>query len=741
MTRSKNITGARSHGTPDYLDIPAVAHTLWDRKWMIVCTATLIFALGCALAVLLPSIYQANLLIKVDLGDAAPKNLPASLSGLFELKTASTAELEMLRSRSVVTGAVEASRLYIEAKPRRFPIIGAYFAGRRTGLSEPGLLGYGGFVWGDESIEVLRFDVPASLEKKTFIVRVEGPETYNVQFSGQTLGRGTVGDELSLVTSDGEVRIRVSHLRASRGAEFAVQRFSRVDAVEKLQKALVIAENNKSSGIISVSLQDPDPKAAAKILNEIARQYLAQNIALRSEEARRSLEFVESQLPALKGALEAAESSYSTFRNARGTVDVSEEVKAVLQQSVQTQVRLVELRQRRDELLTRYQNENPLVEAVNQQIRTSSAEIASINDRMRKIPGTEQDAARLTRDVKVNTELYSSLLTTAQQLRLVQASSVGSARLIDNAVVPSTPVKPNRKLIAAAAAIAGLALGIFAALVQRSLASVIRNEAELFNAVDLPISLVVPNSAQQMRLSKSALHGGMRPSLLAENATDDGAMESLRAFCLVVDFAMVKAPNNIIAIVGPTAGVGKTFVAANLAVLMARSGKKVVLIDADLRGGFVHEFFGLKRGVGLVEAVANQATCDKFVNHIAGSLHFISTGELRAQPADCLNSSAWLLLLKTLSAGFDYVVIDTAPILAVADALIVAKSAGLIYCVVRRGVTNTEQVVETEKRLEMSGAPLTGLVFNDAELSDVTYGAPYRTVRLALPAVPAVQRG
>jgi tyrosine-protein kinase Etk/Wzc len=740
MKRSSQDGGARPQPARDLLDLGHVARVLWQSKWMVGGITALVFAAGCIVAMLVPPVYQANLLIKVDLGDAAPKNLPANLSGLFELKTAATSELELLRSRAVVTGAVEAFRLYIEAAPKRLPVVGAYVAEHNPELSEPGLFGYGGTTWGSESIAVQRFDVPASMTKKAFVVQAEAPGTYNLQYGGHVYGRARVGEQLQLQIPAGEVILKIDEIQGRPGAEFVLKRTSRVDAVEKLQKALVIAENNKASGIISVSLQYPEANAAAAILNEIARQYLQQNVSLRSEDAERSLAFVESQLPGLKTSLETAEARYSAFRNNRGTVDVAEEVKAALQLSVQSQVRMVELRQRRDELLTRYQNENPLVEAVNQQIRTGAAEIASLNEKLKKIPATEQDAAQLTRDVKVNTDLYSSLLATAQQLRLAKASSIGSARLIDSAVIPTTPVKPNRKLIAAAAAVAGLLVAMFTALFRNSFINTIDDRDELARAIDLPVTAVVPHSALQVRLLKAATRKDPRLHLLAENASETGAMESLRTFRTAIDFSIRHAPNNIIAIVGPTSGVGKSFVAANLSALIASSRKRVLLIDADVRGGTLHQYFGRERAGGLAEAITSEMKLEDATQHVAGTMHFMSTGSLRPHPADLLATDALSLVLNELSSRFDYVVIDTPPTLPVADALIIAKHVGLVYCVARRGVTSVRQLLETQQRFQQSGTPLTGLVFNDAKPTDVAYGASYRSGPVKSPLLLGTER-
>jgi tyrosine-protein kinase Etk/Wzc len=715
----------------DYIDLASTWRVVWQRKWSVALIALLVFVLGCAYALLLPSTYQANILLKVDVGDAAGKNIPANLSGIFESKTASSAELEMLHSRSVVTGAVESGRLYLDAAPKYLPLIGPFIASRSTQLSEPGLFGHGGYVWGTESIDVQTFEVPDAFLKKAFTLTVDGPTAYTLRYKDSVHLSGTVGTDALLSTPEGKIRIKVAGFDGRPGAEYVIRRVSMEDAVEKLQKDLVIGEKYKSSGIISVSLQDANPARAAATLNEIARQYLQQNVDLKTEEAERSLAFVESQLPGLKSAIESTEAKYNAFKNARGTVDVGEEVKSALQQSVQSQLRLGELRQRRDELLTRYQEANPLVEAVNQQIKTVSAEIGTINARMRKVPGIEQDALQLTRDIKVNTDLYASLLNTAQQLRLAKASRMGSAKLIDPAVAPSTPVKPNRKLIAAGSAAAGLFLGICVAFIRRSFANVIDSQHQLVELVNVPLGAVLPHSAYQAKLSGRMAGTQPRVNLLADDATEEGAIESLRTLRATLAHSLADATSNIIAIVGPTSGVGKSFVAANLSALLASSGKRVVLVDADLRGGFLHRYFGAERNAGLAELVSAESSIGEVTRmDVVPNLDFISTGAIRARPADALANGTLGKVLAKLSARYDHVVIDTAPVLAVADSLIVSSHAGLIFCVARRGVTTVAQILEAKERFEQSGHPITSMIFNDARRSDVSYGSGYRRIPL-----------
>jgi tyrosine-protein kinase Etk/Wzc len=724
ISTAKARAGARA--PDDYLDLAGLIALLRKHLWTILAVAVPVFVIGAAYAVFAPPVYQANLLIKVDVGDPTQRSaIPANLSGIFDLKTAASAELEMLRSRSVVTRAVENAHLYIEATPKYVPVVGEWFARRSKGLSTsvPGLAGY---AWGAEAIDVAHFDVPEAFEKKTFTLTLDTPTNFTLRYDDLIHVSGPIGSDVVLSLPDGEFKIRVDSIRARPGTQFVLRRYSMEDAVEKLQKSLAIAELGKQSGLISVSLDDSNPALAARILNEIGQQYIAQNVKLKTEEAEKSLAFLDTQLPELKTAIETAESRFNAFRNSRGTTDLSEEVKAVLQQSVQTQTRLAELRQREAELKTRYQDENPLVQAVTQQIKSASADIGSVDEKIRRIPGTEQDLVRLTRDVRVNTDLYASLLNTAQQLRLVKASTIGSARLIDPAVQPSTPVGPKRPLILAGAAAAGLALGIVFAVLRSAVTRAIDSPDELERVQRIPVAAVIPHSKIQSNLQSAILGRGMRVNLLSDEASEDGAVESLRTFRTSLQFARGQARNNIIAITGPTASIGKSFIAANLAALLASSGKRVLLIDADLRDGYLHRYLGLDRGPGLSELLSAQSQLPDAAHlNVQKNLDFIPTGEIRTRPADSLANGVLGDMLGKIAPTYDFVIVDTAPVLAGADALIVSGHAGMVFCVARRGTSKLEELAETINRFDQSGIRVNGLIFNDAQPSDLAYGYGY----------------
>ncbi len=719
----------------DEINLASYLDLLFDNRWLIGVIALVVTVLGTAYASMSTPVYEANILVQVEDSASSSKNIMGDLANVFDLKTAATAEMEILRSRFVITRAVNNAHLYINAEPKYFPVVGPWLARRNPQLSEPGLFGSGGYAWGAEAVRLAQFNVPEALEGQRFVLTATGNDGFRLTLpDGRNDITGHVGQPLSVQTQYGPIELQVKQMAGKAGVEFNLVRAPILATVQQLQSSLMISEKGKQSGIIGVSMEGTDPKKTAATLNEIGGEYIRQNVDRKSEEAEKSLAFLDEQLPQMKSNLEQAEVRYNSLRNSRGTVDLGEEAKSLLQQAVLSQTKLVELKQKRDELLTRFQNANPLVEAVTQQMRTLSAELESVNARIKRLPSVEQDVFRLTRDVKVNTDLYTGLLNSAQQLRLVKASKVGNARLLDVAVSPLKPVRPKRAIIVALAVLIGLSLGVIGAFVRKNLFGGIDDPHEIEQMLGLSVSAAVPHSEKQQMLYEKMQSNPNQISVLAHDDPTDGAIESLRSFRTSLQFSMLGARNNIVMITGPTPGVGKSFVSVNFAAVLASTGKKILLVDADLRKGYLQRYFGLQRQNGLSELIAGQRSLDEAIHkNVVENVDFISTGVLPPRPAELLTHANFGEFLQSVSSRYDIVIIDTAPVLAVSDALVVAPHVGTTFNIVRGGVSTIGEIEEAVKRFKQAGTDVTGIVFNGLKqrMGRYGYGSKYGKYRYA----------
>ncbi|TFW05969.1 polysaccharide biosynthesis tyrosine autokinase [Oxalobacteraceae bacterium OM1] len=708
----------------DTVDAASLWDTLRANRLRIVATMLAVMLVGAAVLIVTKPVFEANILVQVE--DANTLVNPNTVPGrTFDLKAAIQSEIEVIKSRRVLARTVDRMQLFIEAQPKRFPLIGDWVARHMPDELAAKLPEFGGYAWGKEQIKIGAFDVPDRLQGKRFVVTAIDSNQYRLYQDDDGIDAvGQVGVPLHVKAPDGVIDIMVDRLAARPGTQFMLKRDNAVETVDKLRKALVISERGKQSDVIGVSYEHSDPRHASAVLNALGDEYLRQNVERKAAEAEESLAFLNQKLPELKAQMEQSESRYNALRRGHGTVDLAEETKSLLQRSVELETRLSQMRQKRETLQEKYQSEHPEMLSADRQIRSLEAEVANVHAKLKALPAIEQDVFTASRDLKVNTELYTSLLASAQQLRIAGANKVASVRMLDHAVVPVKPVKPRPALILGAAALGGLLLGIGAALFRRNWSARVEDPDQIESLVGLPVSATIPHSKDLAQLQRRK--DGAK--LLATEAHAPQVIESLRGFRAALQYATRDSRNNIILITGPTPGVGKTFLSANFATVLASIGKRVLLIDADLRAGHLDRYYGQKGAVGLAEVVSGKLPLHQVIQHSAAeNVDFLSAGSADTRAAELLGHAGFGRLLREASEHYDYVLVDTAPVLSVADALTVAEHAGSIFNVVRGGVSTKHEIEEAVRRFNVAGYAVTGVVFNDYKprLSRYGYGMLY----------------
>jgi tyrosine-protein kinase Etk/Wzc len=236
----------------------------------------------------------------------------------------------------------------------------------------------------------------------------------------------------------------------------------------------------------------------------------------------------------------------------------------------------------------------------------------------------------------------------------------------------------------------------------------------------------IPHSVAQARLNSRRNPQGGRQPLLALDWPTDGAIEALRSFRASLQFSMPRFDNNVIMIAGPTSGLGKSFVSANFAAVMAASGKRVLLVDADVRNGRLHQLFGIGREHGLCEAITGAVPLGHVIRpDVIANLDFIPTGCLNASQPDLFMHIDVGVLLDSVRAQYDLVLVDSPPILALADSLVIGSHAGAVFLVARAGVSTEREITESIKRLNQAGVSTVGILFNDVKPRLSGYGYKY----------------
>lgn len=692
-----------------------------DGRWLVAITTALAVAIGGAYAFLARPVYESNLLIQVEDSTGATKSFLGEAASLFDVKTAATAEIEIIRSRMVIGRAVDNTLFYIDAEPRYVPIVGSWLARRANEFSKP----FNGWVAGKEAIQVASFDVPTELEGSPFeLTALKGGHYTLTHAAIEGKITGKVGTILSHATKAGKISLHVASIEANPGAEFLLTRHPKLAVIERLQKNLRLAEKGRQSGVIDATLQETDRAKLTMILNEIAEQYVRQNVERKAAEAQKTLAFLDLQLPQFKKQLDQSEEAYNRFRNQKGTVALDEEARLILSRSVELQSKLMEAQQKRRELISHFTGEHPSVKTLDDQIAAWNREISTLNTRVKNLPGIQQDVLRLERDVKVNNELYQQLRNNALQLQLIREGKIGNVRLIDSAAVPLLPVKPKKVTTVSVALLLGLLAGVVLTLARNAFFRGVRNPQEIEAHTGMNVYSTIPLSVTQETMARQVAQKQTGVHILAQSAPQDAAVESLRSLRTALQFAMLEARNNRVLISGPTPGVGKSFVSANFSAVLAAAGKRVLLIDADLRKGYLNQYFGIPRRNGLSELIAgsiNLATARR--RALLPNLDLIPTGTLPPNPSELVINSTFQELLNEISTEYDVVVIDTAPILVAADTLSIAPHAGTLLLVARSGQTQVSELLESARRLAHAGTSASGVIFNAMDLTRRHYGS------------------
>ncbi|MNF40111.1 Tyrosine-protein kinase wzc [compost metagenome] len=704
----------------DEMDLLGLFGAVVDHKWMIAAITGAFMVAGASYAILATPIYQANALVQVE----AKKNDLlgfSDVSSMLGKESPSVTEIELIKSRSIIGEAIDSLGLNITVRPNYFPIVGHFLARRYVkknpdSVSDP-LLPLSGFAWGGETLKIGTLQLPDSLLGTKLALIVEDKGGYIIlNEDGDKIAESKVGE----LYSNNDISVNVEQIRAKPGTKFFIVCSPRLTSILDYQDALDISERGKESGIIGLSLESEDPNLAIKTLNEIADIYVRQNIERTSAEAAKSLGFLNEQLPKVRRDLEKAEDALNSYQTRSKSVDITLETKAILDQIVSLDTNISELKLKQAEMDRKFTREHPAYRALMTQLGELTNKQDGLAKKVQSLPSTQQELLSLTRDVRVGTEIYTQLLNRSQELDVMRAGTVGNVRLIDGADVDRTkPVKPKKILIVLVATLFGAFLAVALVLLRKAINRGIESP-EVIEKLGLPVYASVPYSllqkTEEQKKSRTPNRTGKAPSLLAIHHPTDLSIEALRSLRTSLHFGMLDAKNNLLMISGPSPGVGKTFISANLAAVVAQAGQRVLLIDVDMRRGYLHDLLGVPYKNGVSDILVNR--CD-----VATAIHkteiegfdFMSRGERPPNPSELLMRSSFTELLNKVSSMYDLVILDTPPLLAVTDAAIVGRQCGTSLIVARFGLNPAREIELTINRFAQNGIKLAGAIFNGVE--------------------------
>jgi tyrosine-protein kinase Etk/Wzc len=717
MSNESTTSRARSGPLDDEIDLHRLFALLIDAKWLILGTTVLALLLGGLYATFATPIYKADALLQVEKKQGGMAGLE-ELSQAMGQEQSMAAEIAILRSRMVLGNVSEQLHADIVVRPDRDPWLGRFTAPDPVAPGVPRPL-FAGYRDSETFVTVKQFIVPDNLRGRAF--RLTADEQGHPQLRlGEKKVLGGPADQV-LRSEDESIVLELGEWQPGSEA-LTLTRLTPLQAVGAIRSGLTVNEQGRDTGILNVGITGPDKERILAVLDAIAENYLLQNINRQAAEAEQSLEFLNKQLPELKAELTEAEEKLNAYRLESDSVDMQMETQSLLGRVVSMESKLNELKIKESEVSAKFTKEHPAYRTLLEQRRSLEQERDQLNRQIGQLPETQQQILRLMRDVEVNQQIYVGLLNRAQELRIMKASTVGNVRIIDDAVVYPAPVKPQKGLVTGLAGFLGLILSagfvLGAGLLHRGIESPDQLEEQ-----GIPVYAAVPLSEQQQKLDRIVAMMRRRKRskhepipLLAVSDPADLAIEALRSLRTSLHFAMMEATNKVMMISGPSPQVGKSFITANLAAVLAQVGQKVVVIDADMRKGHLHRYFKNQNDLGLSDLLSGQAEHQQVIHETeVENLHFIPRGQIPPNPSELLMHSRFKALMERLSAEYDLVLVDTPPILAVTDAAIIGQQAGTSLIVARYGVNSAKEVDVSVHRFEQNKVEIKGAILNAIE--------------------------
>ncbi len=554
------------------------------------------------------------------------------------------------------------------------------------------------------------------------------------------------------------------------------------------QKRTKVLNDIKNSNVVSLSLRSPVPAKAEDFLDELVFQYNKDAINDRSQVAKKTSEFIDSRLAIITKELDSVEENQVQFKSRNKLTDITAEAQLVLENTseynkrqldVGTQLELAKtmidyLKQskisellpanlateeqiakdianynalilQRNKLLKSSTSKNPVVENISTQIAgirstilsgleatKQKYEIAlkdirtqnySLQSKISKIPEKEKIFRDIVRQQSIKEQLYLFLLQQREEASISLAVTAPKAKIVDTAYTGKAPVSPQRPLIYLGAILSGLLLPFLVIYVRTLLNNKVANRRDIERLLPrTPIIGEVP----KLKRGKEELIQPNDRSILAES------FRILRTNLQYLFVSKLNKPDETktILVTSTIKGEGKTFVAFNLARTLALTGKKVVLVGADIRNPQLHRYLPkeLRNKKGLTECIIDDTVRVEDIiskSEFHTNLSIVLSGVIPPNPAELLMQDRTQYCFSELQKQFDYVIVDTAPAMLVTDTVLINKLADVTLYVVRAGYTEKELLEFTKDAIKDARLTNVGMVLNNVSMSNFGYGNKY----------------
>tara|TARA_B100000925_G_scaffold291239_1_gene278623 strand:+ start:494 stop:2635 length:2142 start_codon:yes stop_codon:yes gene_type:complete len=462
----------------------------------------------------------------------------------------------------------------------------------------------------------------------------------------------------------------------------------------------------QDNGLLEISLLTNDIEEGKEILDFTSNLFIKKNIEFDSEQARQTINFLDLRISSIEEQLISRKSNLKDFRESNKTLNVDLEIESIIKSLNNISVEINALDIQISQASKEFTSTNPIYQALLDQKNILLKQKGDIENQIQKLPIAQQEYIDLFRELETSQQIYSELLNKRLEFSIKEASTLGNTRIVDKAYYDTrvSPTLSNVILISIISFILSAIVAIFRSL--------------YFTPITNPAELADSNIRNSIV--------GVFPVVSAEITTDDqkfqNAMESL-IINIDAQYQEKSLPNDKakkVLISGATPSIGKSFVSTNLAKALAAIGKKTLLIDGDFKKGTHHTSFGVNKiSVNDFRSISN-ANIDKY--KVSDNLYLLPKISKLSSSFQFFYSKDFENKLNELQELFDYIIIDTAPILAVSDTSILLSHSDLNFSVVRHGETKLNEVKQLLSISNQIGTNFDGIIYNAYEKPSSYYG-------------------
>lgn len=567
-----------------------------------------------------------------------------------------------------------------------------------------------------DGLEFKLLEFTSTAKKPVYLIELTDADSFTVEDDdGKIVGQGKTG---VLLLGKG-VNILLNELKGKKGDSFHLSLLSFDDTVTGLQSGIKAVEQGRQTSIIRVSYNSTNAALARDIVNNLVQVYLEQAVGFKSEEAGRAVGFMGEQLQLLRTELDSSEKDLEAYKNTSGAIRLDSEAMALIGKISDLERARTELEVQKRALSTEYTEAHPAVKTITQKHEMIKRQLAAYEKGMRNLPKAERDLAKLTRISKVNADIYTFLLQKHEEARIAKASTISNINIVDPAIAPNKPIKPNKAQNLLLGLIIGLALGVGLAFFQEYLDDTIKNTDQVKQVMGMPLLAVIPH----ISVMESSANVKEEISLITQAEPKSAVAEAFRALRTSLHFSSINREKKIMLVTSTFPQEGKSTIASNLASILSQTGARVLIIDCDLRRSSLHEKFGHAKTPGLSEILTGDVTfADAKHNTGISGLDLISAGITPPNPSELLGSEPMRQFLLTQRENYDHIVIDAPPVLAVSDAPVLTAVADVVVLVMEAGRVPIKLAQHMRDMLATINAPVAGLVFNDKTGKGESYG-------------------